>query len=209
MSVHMVLVRVGSSRSSSSDCGPGRTPFMARLLSRPSRRQPSSPRTTQTPADAEQVGVLEPARSVPEVPSSVPAGAHTALTPTGQRLVLAITALSAAHHVDHVLRGVTGWPLGGGLNPFTMSLLAYPAIACGLVLSRRGRAGPRFWAILAGGGAVFVLAVHVGPAAGDSVTSIPDQHSSPAADAAALVVLAAFLAALVAHCVHEVRRAMG
>lgn len=129
------------------------------------------------------------------------------LTPTGLRLTLAITGLSVAHHVDHVLRGVTGWPLGGGVNPFTMSLLVYPAILAGLLLSREGRAGPRFWAILAGGGAVFVLAVHVGPAAGDAVTSIPGQHDTAIAAIAALTVLAAFLAALVGHCLYEARRA--
>ena len=130
------------------------------------------------------------------------------MTSTGYRLVLAITALSAAHHVDHVLRDVTGWPLAGGFNPFTWSLLAYPAIGAGLVLTRQGRLGARFWAILAGGGAVFILAVHVGPAAGDSVTTIPEQYGSPLADIAALLVLAAFFAALVAHCVHEVGRAL-
>ena len=131
------------------------------------------------------------------------------LTSTGVRLTLAITGLSVAHHVDHVLRGVTGWPLDGGFNPFTLSLFVYPAIGAGWLLSRRGRAGPRFWALLAGGGALFVLAVHVGPAAGDSVATIPDQHASPLADVLALAVLAVFLAALVAHCVHELRRAAG
>ncbi len=130
----------------------------------------------------------------------------TGLTPTGYRLVLVITALSVAHHVDHVVRDVTGWPLGGGFNPFSASLLVYPVILAGLVLSHRQRVGARFWAILAGGAALFILAVHVGPSAGDSVTTIPAQHGSPVADVAALAVLALFLAALVAHFGHEVRR---
>lgn len=129
------------------------------------------------------------------------------LTTTGFRLVLTIAALSTAHHLDHVVRGVTGWPLAGGVNPFSVSLLVYPVIAAGLLLSGRGRAGARFWALLAGGGAVFVLAVHLGPAAGDAVTAIPGQHESSELDVAALVVLAAFLVALVAHCAHELRRA--
>lgn len=127
------------------------------------------------------------------------------LTPTGVRLTLAVCVLSAAHHVDHALRGVTGWPLEGGFNPFTLSLFAYPAIFAGLLLSRAGRAGSRFWAILAGGGAIFVLAVHLGPAAGDAVSSIPAQHTSPFMDVLALAVLAAFVAALVAHCLYELR----
>ncbi len=132
---------------------------------------------------------------------------HPGLTPTGLRLVVAIIALSIGHHVDHVLRDVTGWPFGGGFNPFTMSLFVYPAIAGGLFLSRRGRAGPRFWAVLAGGGAVFILAVHVGPAAGDSVATIPDQYDSPIGDVAALGLLAAFFAALGGHCLYEARLA--
>ncbi len=132
--------------------------------------------------------------------------AVTGLTTTGYRLVLAITALSVAHHVDHVLRDVTGWPITDGFNPFSASLFVYPVIAAGLLLSHRGRVGARFWAVLAGGGALFIVAVHVGPMAGDSVATIPDQYGSVVADAAALVVLALFLAALVVHCAYEVRR---
>ena len=132
--------------------------------------------------------------------------APTGLTATGYRLVFVITVLSIAHHVDHVVRDVTGWPLGGGFNPFSASLFVYPVILTGLLLSRRQGVGARFWAILAGGAALFILAVHAGPAAGDSVTTIPDQHGSALADVVALGVLALFLAALVAHCAHEVRR---
>lgn len=133
-------------------------------------------------------------------------GGPTGLTETGYRLVLAITVLSAAHHVDHILRDVTGWPFGGPFNPFSASLFVYPVILAGLLLSRRQRVGARFWAILAGGAALFILAVHVGPAAGDSVTTIPDQYGSTIADVAALGVLALFITALVVHCAHELRR---
>ncbi|HEV2070888.1 MAG TPA: hypothetical protein VGR26_13940 [Acidimicrobiales bacterium] len=133
-------------------------------------------------------------------------GAPTGLTTTGYRLVLVITGLGLAHHVDHVVRDVTGWPLAGGFNPFSASLFVYPVILAGLVLSRRRRVGAGFWALLAGGAALFMLAVHVGPTAGDSVTTIPEQHGSPVAGVAALVVLGLFVAALVAHCVHELRR---
>ena len=133
-------------------------------------------------------------------------GTPTGLTATGYRLVLVITGLSIAHHFDHVVRDVTGWPFAGGFNPFSASLFVYPVILTGLLLSRQRRVGARFWAILAGGAALFILAVHVGPAAGDSVATIPDQHGSTVADLAALLVLAAFLAALVAHCAYELRR---
>jgi uncharacterized membrane-anchored protein len=124
----------------------------------------------------------------------------------GYRLVLLITALSIAHHVDHVWRGVTGWPFGDELNAFTVSLGVYPVIGAGLVFSRRHRVGARFWASLAGAAAVFVLAVHLGPAAGDAVTKIPDQYGSAIADVGALAVLALFVVALVTHCAYEMRR---
>lgn len=133
-------------------------------------------------------------------------GGPAGLTAKGYRLVLVVTGLSVAHHVDHVVRDVTGWPLGGGFNSFSASLFVYPVIVAGLVLSRRQQVGARFWAVLAGGGALFILAVHVGPGAGDSVTTIPDQYGSTLADIAALVVLGLFVAALGAHCVHEIRR---
>ncbi len=133
-------------------------------------------------------------------------GGPTGLTATGYRLVLVISMLSVAHHVDHVLRDVTGWPFTDEFNPFSASLFVYPVILAGLLLSRRHRVGARFWAVLAGGAAVFILVVHAGPAAGDSVATIPDQHGSTVADVAALVVLGLFLATLVAHCAHEMAR---
>lgn len=133
----------------------------------------------------------------------------TGLTTTGCRLVLVIAALSIAHHVDHIVREMTGWPLGGGLNPFSASLAVYPLILGGFLLSRRRQVGPRFWAALAGGGAAFVLAVHIGPAAGDPVTAIPDQYGSALATATALVVPALLAIALVAHCLYEIRRMVG
>jgi hypothetical protein len=127
------------------------------------------------------------------------------LTAVGYRLILAITVLSVAHHIDHVLRGVTGWPFAGGFNAFSGSLFVYPVIALGITLARRGFVGPGFWIFLAGGGAVFILAVHVGPVAGDDIARIPNQYDSTLAGAVALVVLAAFFAALVAHCIYELR----
>ncbi len=130
----------------------------------------------------------------------------TGLTTLGYRLVVLITGLSIGHHVDHALRDVTGWPFADEFNSFSASLLVYPVILAGLWLSHRHRVGARFWAVLAGGAALFVVAVHLGPSAPDSVTSIPDQYGSTVADVAALGVLGLFLAALVLHCAHEVRR---
>ena len=46
---------------------------------------------------------------------------------TGEKLLLLAAALSAIHHVDHVLRADhSGWPFLPQVTPFTFSLLVYP-----------------------------------------------------------------------------------
>ena len=82
------------------------------------------------------------------------------------RLTYLAAALSLGHHLDHVIRhNAVGWPLTDQVNAFTLSLVVYPVIATGLLLYRAGRVGPGFWALVSGGGAVFVSAVHFGPSA--------------------------------------------
>lgn len=127
------------------------------------------------------------------------------MTRTLYWLIGAATTLSLAHHVDHILRGATGWPLVGDANPFTYSLFVYPAIAVGLVLSLGGRVGPRFWSILSAGGALFVTAIHVGPAADDAVAGIPAQYASPLAGAVAVALLVAFVGVLAGTFLYELR----
>lgn len=127
------------------------------------------------------------------------------MTPTLCWLIAAAAALSTTHHLDHVLRGATGWPLTPDVNPFSYSLGIYPAMAAGLVLSLRGRAGPRFWSFLSTGGALFVSAVHVGPVAGDEITAIPSQYGSRAVGWVAVGLLAVFVAVLAGTSVYEHR----
>jgi hypothetical protein len=82
------------------------------------------------------------------------------------RLTWLAAALSLGHHLDHVIRhNAVGWPLTDQVNAFTLSLVVYPVIATGLLLYRAGRVGPGFWALVSGGGAVSVSAVHFGPVA--------------------------------------------
>lgn len=128
------------------------------------------------------------------------------LTSAGYRLVAVITTLSVLHHVDHLLRGVTGWPIEGSFNPFSGSLFVYPVIALGVYLSARGVVGPGFWSALAGGAMVFLLVVHVGPAAGDSLADIPRHYDSALAGALAVAILLALVLSLLAHFVYESRR---
>jgi membrane protein implicated in regulation of membrane protease activity len=128
----------------------------------------------------------------------------------GQRMLYRLTwlavAMSLGHHLDHVLRGnAVGWPLTGEVNAFTISLVVYPVIAAGLLLYRAGRVGPGFWALVSGGGAVFVGAVHFGPAAVEPPELILGHYQPPALGWLALGWLVAFVAVLAVTSVYETR----
>ena len=81
-------------------------------------------------------------------------------------LIFLAMFMSLGHHIDHIIRGNNvGWPLTAEVNPFTYSLGIYPLILLGLYLYASGRVGEGYWAILSGTGALFVAAIHFGPAA--------------------------------------------
>ena len=114
--------------------------------------------------------------------------------------------LSLGHHLDHVLRGDhTGWPLTGQVTPFTFSLVVYPLILFGLHLSRTGRAGPGFWLWVSGPGALFLVAVHLGPTAIERPEEILDGHATRELGWAAFAWLLTLMAVLAATFVHELR----
>src|SRR5215218_9639936 len=95
-------------------------------------------------------------------------------------LTFLAAAMSLVHHVDHVIRhNAVGWPLTGEVNAFTMSLVIYPVIITGLLLYRAGRVGPGFWALISGGGAAFVSAVHFGPSAVEAPEMMLEGYDSP------------------------------
>jgi hypothetical protein len=115
-------------------------------------------------------------------------------------------AMSLGHHLDHLIRGnAVGWPLTEEVNAFTMSLVVYPIIATGLLLYRAGRVGPGFWALVSGGGAVFVSAVHFGPAAVEPPELILGHYDPPILGWLAFAWLAAFVAVLAITCLYETR----
>lgn len=66
------------------------------------------------------------------------------LSATRYRLIAAITLLSIGHHIDHVVRGVTGWPFTSEFNAFSASLVFYPVIALGVLVPTSRRAGALF-----------------------------------------------------------------
>jgi hypothetical protein len=122
------------------------------------------------------------------------------------RLTWLALAMSLGHHLDHLLRGnAVGWPVSGQVNAFTASLVVYPIIATGLVLYRSGRVGPGFWALVSGGGAVFVSAVHFGPAAVEPPALILHHYQPPILGWLAFGWLVAFVTVLAITCVYETR----
>jgi hypothetical protein len=122
------------------------------------------------------------------------------------RLTLLAAAMSLGHHLDHLIRGnAVGWPVTGQVNAFTASLLVYPVIITGLLLYRAGRVGPGFWALVSGGGAAFVAAVHFGPAAVEPPELILDHYQTPVLGWLAFAWLLVFVAVLAITCVYETR----
>jgi len=77
-------------------------------------------------------------------------------------LVVVTTLMTLGHHVDHVIRGNhIGWPFAQALTPFTLSLAVYPAVIAGFYLTRRGQAGPLYWAVLWGAMTLLAASVHL------------------------------------------------
>jgi hypothetical protein len=122
------------------------------------------------------------------------------------RLTWLAAALSLGHHLDHLIRhNAVGWPVTSQVNAFTASLIVYPIIITGLLLYRAGRVGPGFWALVSGGGAAFVSAVHFGPAAVEPPALILDHYTPPVLGWLAFGWLVTFVTVLAITCVYETR----
>ena len=96
-------------------------------------------------------------------------------------LIFLATFMSLGHHVDHVIRGNhIGWPFAEAPTPFTLSLAVYPAVLLGFYLTRRGKAGPLYWAVLWGLMTLLAASVHL-PLSEQSETMshIINPYSSP------------------------------
>lgn len=112
-------------------------------------------------------------------------------------LAVLATLLGIGHHIDHIVRGNhVGWPLTETVTPFTFSLGFYLPVLTGLYLSRMDKVGPRFWAIVAGFGILFVGLTHFGPVAVEPPSDIINQYELPVIGWAAFGLLVAFLAVL-------------
>jgi hypothetical protein len=130
--------------------------------------------------------------------------------PIHRRILYQLTFLAAAmslgHHADHLIRGnAVGWPVTEEVNAFTISLVVYPIIITGLLLYRAGRVGPGFWALVSGGGAVFVSVIHFGPAAVEPPELILDHYQPPVLGWLAFGWLMVFVTVLAITCLYETR----
>lgn len=122
------------------------------------------------------------------------------------RLTYLAAALSLGHHLDHLIRhNAVGWPLTGQVNAFTLSLVVYPVIVTGLLLYRAGRVGPGFWALVSGGGAVFVSAVHLGPSAVEPPQLMLGGYGPPILGWLAFAWLVTFVTVLAITSLYETR----
>jgi hypothetical protein len=122
------------------------------------------------------------------------------------RLTWLALAMSLGHHLDHLLRGnAVGWPVTEQVNAFTVSLVVYPIIATGLLWYRAGRVGPGFWALVSGGGAAFVAAVHFGPGAVEPPELILDPYQPPVLGWLAFGWLVVFVGVLAITSIYETR----
>jgi hypothetical protein len=121
-------------------------------------------------------------------------------------LIFLAMFMSLGHHIDHIIRGNNvGWPLTEQVNAFTYSLGIYPLILLGLYLYASGRVGAGFWAILSGSGALFVAAIHFGPAAVESPADIINLYEPRIVGWLAFLWLVVFVGVLVGTCLYEIR----
>ncbi|ESS09617.1 MAG: hypothetical protein A07HN63_00422 [uncultured archaeon A07HN63] len=129
------------------------------------------------------------------LPIDVPTTEHT--TSRVLYLLLAVTtALGAAHHIDHIIRGNhVGWPITHHVNPFTYSLAIYPIVALGLYLTLTDRAGDGYWAGVFTLSAFMLAYFHISPWAVEPPQDVILPYATPAVGYLAFVILLALIAA--------------
>lgn len=114
--------------------------------------------------------------------------------------------LTALHHLDHLVRGNhVGWPVQDEVNAFTFSLLVYPLILGGLILSRSGHAGPGYWMLVSGPGALLLAVVHLGPTAVEPPRDVIEPYKDTVVGALAFAVLLLLMAVVAASFAYEAR----
>ena len=117
------------------------------------------------------------------------------LPPKAYVLFALATLLGMAHHADHIIRGNhVGWPIIPTVNPFTYSLVIYPLVVLGFVLSLTGRAGARYWTAVMGFGGGMLVFFHLSPWAVEPPEDVILPYADPALGYLAFAVLLALIA---------------
>jgi hypothetical protein len=125
------------------------------------------------------------------------------LSPRSYLLFGLATLLGLAHHVDHVIRGNhVGWPITPEVNPFTYSLVIYPLVAVGFLLSVTGRESARYWTAVMAGGAVMLVFFHLSPWAVEPPTDVILPYADPTWGYVAFAVLLALIGVVLAGAGH-------
>ncbi len=87
-----------------------------------------------------------------------------------------------------------GWPITPEVTPFTYSLVIYPLVAVGLLLSVTGRAGARYWTVVMTLGTGMLVFFHVSPWAVEPPADVILPYANPLFGYAAFVVLLLLIA---------------
>ena len=134
-----------------------------------------------------------------ESPDDSATGRSSSLTTRAYALFAVALALGLAHHVDHVVRGNhVGWPITPSVNPFTYSLVIYPLVVIGFVLSLTGRAGARYWTAIMTLGGLMLVFFHLSPWAVEPPTDVILPYADPLWGYAAFAILLALIACVFA-----------
>ena len=119
-------------------------------------------------------------------------------------LIFLAMFMSLGHHIDHVIRGNhVGWPPTHRVTPFTYSLGVYPLIFLGPYLYASGRVGPGYLVIVSGSGALFLAAIHFGPASVEPPADIINMYEPRIVGWLAFAWLVVFVAVLLGTCMYE------
>lgn len=113
-------------------------------------------------------------------------------------LIIAIVLLSLGHDIDHAVRGDFRGSLAGSVPVIAVLLSKYAILGFGLYFYLKSKAGPLFWAIVAGIGVVLAWLAHFSPFSAQTPQSIYRAYASPAEGVVAVSVLALLMLALVA-----------
>jgi len=104
------------------------------------------------------------------------------------------TLFGAAHHIDHIIRGNhVGWPLIPEVTAFTYSLVVYPLIVGGLVLTLTDRVGAGYWTVFFTFSTVMLTYLHLSPWAIEPPGDVIHPYASPLVGWFAFVVLLALI----------------